>query len=98
MTQPGPFTQPGLHQSIPGAAVVLGVAAAAWVALAAGAGHTTHDDVLGPGHTPDPAAVAALLGGWQLMGAAMMLPPELAPPQSSPGRNAPRNGPGTRCR
>lgn len=56
----------------------MGVAAAAWVALAAGAGHTTHDEVLGPGQGPDPAAIAALLGGWQLMVAAMMLPPEIA--------------------
>ena len=54
------------------------VAAAAWLALAAGAGHTTHDEVLGSGHAPDPAAVLALLGGWQLMVAAMMLPPEIA--------------------
>ena len=66
-------------RSIPAAAVVVGVAAAAWVALAAGAGHATHHEVLGSGHLPGPAAVTALLGGWLLMAAAMMLPPELAP-------------------
>lgn len=83
MSETGPSTQPGLDQTIPAAAVIVGVAAAAWVALAAGAGHTTHDEVLGSGHAPDPAAIAALLGGWQLMVAAMMLPPEIAAPSGS---------------
>jgi predicted metal-binding membrane protein len=83
MSETGPVTRPGLNQTIPVAVVIMGVAAAAWVALAAGAGHTTHDEVLGSGHAPDPAAIAALLGGWQLMVAAMMLPPEIASPSRS---------------
>jgi predicted metal-binding membrane protein len=54
------------------------VAAAAWAVLAIGlAGHATHDEVLGHGHVPHPATVAALIGGWLLMVAAIMLPPEL---------------------
>jgi predicted metal-binding membrane protein len=65
------------------AAALGGVAAAAWVALAAGVGgHTSHDDVLGHGsglgHALHPATFAALFGGWLLMVAAMMLPPEIA--------------------
>jgi predicted metal-binding membrane protein len=66
------------HHAIPVAAALAAVAAVAWLALGAGIGQTTHDDVLGSGHTPDPAAIAALLGGWQVMVAAMMLPPEIA--------------------
>src|SRR6185436_9870242 len=72
------FIQLRSHQAIPVAAALAAVAAAAWLALGAGVGHTTHDDVLGSGHAPDPAAIAALLGGWQVMVAAMMLPPEIA--------------------
>jgi predicted metal-binding membrane protein len=81
-------------RTLPTAAVLLGMAAAAWVALAAGAGHTTHDEVLGRGHAPDPAAVAALLGGWLLMVVAMMLPPELAHQHGSAGQAAPGTGRG----
>jgi predicted metal-binding membrane protein len=72
------FTRSRSHQAIPVAAALAAVAAVAWLALGAGVGHTTHDDVLGSGHAPDPAAIAALLGGWQVMVAAMMLPPEIA--------------------
>jgi hypothetical protein len=69
------------------------VAAAAWAVLVIGlAGHTTHDEVLGHGHVPQPATLAALIGGWLLMVAAMMLPPELvsggrggAPPGATTG-------------
>jgi predicted metal-binding membrane protein len=65
------------------AAALGGLAAAAWVALAAGVGgHTSHDEVLGHGsglgHASHPATFAALFGGWLLMVAAMMLPPEIA--------------------
>jgi predicted metal-binding membrane protein len=65
------------------AAALGGIAAAAWVALAAGVGgHTSHDEVLGHGsglgHASHPATFAALFGGWLLMVAAMMLPPEIA--------------------
>ena len=83
VSEAGPFIRPSPHQSIPVAAVLAAVAAAAWLALATGAGHTTHDDVLGSGHAPDPAAIAGLLGGWQLMVAAMMLPPEIASPTAN---------------
>jgi predicted metal-binding membrane protein len=79
------FIRPGSEQAMPVAAALAVVAAAAWLALGAGIGHTTHDDVLGAGHPPEPAAIAALLGGWQVMVAAMMLPPEIA----SPNANAP---------
>jgi predicted metal-binding membrane protein len=72
------FTRSRSHQAIPVAAALAAVAAVAWLALGAGVGHTTHDDVLGSGHAPDPAAIAALLGGWQVMVAAMMLPSEIA--------------------
>jgi predicted metal-binding membrane protein len=72
------FVRPRAHQAIPVAAALAAVAAAAWLALGAGVGHTTHDDVLGSGHALDPAAITALLGGWQVMVAAMMLPPEIA--------------------
>jgi predicted metal-binding membrane protein len=72
------FVRPRAQQPIPVAAALAAVAAAAWLALGAGVGHTTHDDVLGSGHTPDPAAIVALLAGWQVMVAAMMLPPEIA--------------------
>jgi predicted metal-binding membrane protein len=67
-----------LPVAVAGRAALAVVAAAAWAALAIGlAGHTSHDDVLGPGHVPHPATIAALIGGWLLMVAAMMLPPEL---------------------
>ncbi|HEY7488712.1 MAG TPA: DUF2182 domain-containing protein [Streptosporangiaceae bacterium] len=63
---------------VPAVVVLGGVAAAAWVALAAGVGgHTSHDEVLGHGHALHLAEVAALIAGWQLMVAAMMLPPEV---------------------
>jgi predicted metal-binding membrane protein len=78
MSETEPRTQPDLDHSIPAAAAVVAVAAAAWVVLAAGVGHTTHDDVLGSGYPPDAAAIATLLSGWLLMVAAMMLPPEIA--------------------
>ena len=71
------LTRARSHQVISVAAALAAVAAAAWLALGAGVGHTTHDDVLGPGHAPAPAAIAALLGGWLVMVAAMMLPPEI---------------------
>jgi predicted metal-binding membrane protein len=65
-------------KTVPAVAVLGGVAAAAWVVLAAGiGGHTSHDDVLGHGHPPHPAEVGALIVGWLLMVAAMMLPPEI---------------------
>jgi predicted metal-binding membrane protein len=68
------------------AAALGGVAAAAWVALAAGiAGHTSHDEVLGDGQHS-----AALLGGWLLMVAAMMLPPEITSVAGSRGGSARR--------
>jgi len=67
-----------LPVAMAGRAALAVVAAAAWAALAVGlAGHTTHDDVLGHGHVPHLATVAALIGGWLLMVAAMMLPPEI---------------------
>jgi predicted metal-binding membrane protein len=71
-------------QATPVAAALAAVAAAAWLALGAGVGHTTHDDVLGSGHAPGPAAIAALLGGWLVMVAAMMLPPEIASAAADP--------------
>src|SRR3954453_7384250 len=78
------FTRSRSHQAIPVAAALAAVAAVAWLALGAGVGHPPHDDVLGPGHPPEPAAIAALLGGWQVMVAAMMLPPEIASPNANP--------------
>ena len=72
------FIRPRAHQELPAAVALAAVAAAAWLALATGVGHVTHDDVLGTGHAPDPVAIAALLGGWLVMVAAMMLPPEIA--------------------
>jgi predicted metal-binding membrane protein len=78
MSDRGSLVRPGSQQAIPVAVVLAAVAAAAWLVLGAGVGHTTHDDVLGSGQAPDPAAVAALLGGWTVMVAAMMLPPEIA--------------------
>ena len=87
VSEAGSFIRPSPYQSIPVAAVLAAVAAAAWLALATGAGHTTHDDVFGSGHAPDPAAIAALLGGWQLMVAAMMLPPEIASPTTTRPRS-----------
>jgi predicted metal-binding membrane protein len=67
-----------LPVAMAGRAALAVVAAAAWAVLAVGlAGHTTHDDVLGHGHVPHLATVAALIGGWLLMVAAMMLPPEI---------------------
>jgi len=74
-----------------GTAVALLAAAAAWAALVAGAVHTSHDDVLGSGHTPDLAALVALLGGWQVMVVAMMLPPEIAAASGALGRSARRD-------
>src|SRR5690242_1675745 len=71
------FIHPRSQRVIP-VAVLAAVAAASWLALGAGIGHTTHDDVLGSGHPPDPASIAALLGGWLVMVGAMMLPPEIA--------------------
>lgn len=78
MSYRAPLTRPRSHQELPVAAALAAVATAAWLALAAGVGHTTHDDVLGTGHAPDPVAIVALLAGWQVMVAAMMLPPEIA--------------------
>src|SRR5436305_13377498 len=78
MSDPGSLVRPRSQQAIPVAVALATVAAAAWLVLGAGVGHTTHDDVLGSGHAPDPAAMAALLGGWLVMVAAMMLPPEIA--------------------
>jgi predicted metal-binding membrane protein len=78
MSDRGSLVRPRSQQGIPVAVALAAVAAAAWLVLGSGVGHTTHDDVLGSGHAPDPAAVAALLGGWTVMVAAMMLPPEIA--------------------
>jgi len=67
-----------LPAAVAGRGALAGIAAAAWVALAIGiAGHTAHDDVVGQGRLPHASAVAALIGGWLIMIAAMMLPPEL---------------------
>jgi predicted metal-binding membrane protein len=74
-------------RTVPAAAALLGVAAA-WAAIVAGAGHVSHDEVLGSGHMPDPAALVALLGGWQVMVVAMMLPPEIAAAGGAVGRSA----------
>src|SRR3954452_11765021 len=78
MTDRGSLVRPRSQQAVPAAVALAAVAAAAWLALGSGGGHTTHDDVLGSGHAPDPAAGAALLRGWAVMAAAMMLPPEIA--------------------
>src|SRR3954451_22556709 len=78
MLDQGSLVRPRSQQAVPVAVALAAVAAAAWLALGSGVGHTTHDVVLGSGHAPHPAAVAALLGGWTVMVAAMMLPPEIA--------------------
>src|SRR3954454_25415321 len=78
MSDRGSLVRPRSQQGIPVAVALAAVAAAAWLVLGSGVGHTTHDPVVGSGHAPDPAAVAALLGGWAVMVAAMMLPPEIA--------------------
>lgn len=77
-------------RTVPAAAVLLAVAAA-WAAILAGAGHISHDEVLGSGHLPDPAALVALLCGWQVMVVAMMLPPEIAASWGAAGRPARRD-------
>lgn len=76
-------------RTVPAAVVLLGVAAA-WAAIVAGAGQTSHDEVLGSGHLPDPAALVALLCGWQIMVVAMMLPPEIAAAGGTMGRSGRR--------
>lgn len=58
--------------------------------IVAGAGHMSHDEVLESGHLPDPAALVALLCGWQLMVVAMMMPPEIASAAGTVGRSARR--------
>jgi predicted metal-binding membrane protein len=76
-------------RTVPAPAALLGVAAA-WAGLAAGAGHVSHEDVLGSGHTPGVTSLVVLLGGWQLMVVAMMVPPEIAAATGAPSRFAGR--------
>jgi predicted metal-binding membrane protein len=67
-----------LDQTIPVVVVLGALAAAAWALLASGAvHHPSHDALLGSGHLPRLGALAAFLGQWQLMVAAMMLPPAI---------------------
>ena len=78
MSDTGLFTRTGLDQTIPVAAVLGSLAAAAWVFLASGTvGHTSHDVVLGSGQPPQLGTLVAFLGNWQLMVVATMLPPAI---------------------
>ena len=78
MSDTGLFTRPGLDQTIPVAAVLGSLAAAAWVILASGTvGHTSHDVVLGSGQPPQVGTLVAFLGNWQLMVVATMLAPAI---------------------
>ncbi len=72
------FTRPGLDQTIPVAAALGSLAAAAWALLASGTvGHTSHQVVLGSGQPPRPGTLLAFLGQWQLMVVATMLLPAI---------------------
>jgi predicted metal-binding membrane protein len=71
-------TRPRLGPGVPAAAAVGSIAASAWVLLATGAtGHMSHDALLSPGRVPGMAPLLAFLGTWQVMVAAMMLPPAI---------------------
>ena len=50
MSDRGSLVRPRSQQAVPVAVALAAVAAAAWLVLGAGVGHTTHDDVLGSGH------------------------------------------------
>jgi predicted metal-binding membrane protein len=78
MSDTGLFARTGLDQTIPVAAVLGSLAAAAWAVLASGTvGHTSHDVVLGSGQPPQVGTLVAFLGNWQLMVLATMLPPAI---------------------
>jgi predicted metal-binding membrane protein len=68
-------TATGPKPPVAATAALWSLTAVAWVVLVSGvSGHMSHDELLGTGHLPEPGAVLAFLGAWQVMVIATMLP------------------------